>query len=74
MIIRVEVMLGEKAEAPMDGWEAIPEGDIEKSTANRLGLLSCRQGLIEIGDGEAGPTDARPGKSTTVCTKLQQQS
>jgi hypothetical protein len=66
-------MLGENAEAPVDGWEAISEGDIEKSTANRLGLLSCRHGLIEIGDGEAGPTDARPGKSTTVCAELRQQ-
>jgi hypothetical protein len=55
-------MLGEKAEAPMDGWEGISEGGREKSTANRFGLLSSRQGLIEIVEGgDAGPTDATPG-------------
>ena len=59
MIIRAEVMLGENADAPIDGW-GISEGDIEKSTANRLGLLTCRQGLSV---GETGPVDAKPGKS-----------
>ena len=59
MIIRAEVMLGENADAPIDGW-VISEGDIEKSTANRLGLLTCRQGLSV---GETGPADAKPGKS-----------
>jgi hypothetical protein len=55
-------MLGEKAEAPMAGWEGISEGGREKSTANRFGLLSSRQGLIEIVEGgDAGPTDATPG-------------
>jgi hypothetical protein len=50
-------MLGEKAEAPMDGWGGISEGDTEKSTAKRLGLLS-KQGLS---DGKTGPADAMPG-------------
>jgi hypothetical protein len=57
-------MLGEKAEAPKDGWGGISEGGREKSTANRLGLLRSKQGLIEIAnDGQAGPVGAGPGNN-----------
>ena len=50
----------------MDGCEGISEGGKEKSTDNRCGLLSSKQGLIEIAEGgDTGPIGAWPTLKST---------